>query len=112
MCAVALVVLVAGVAAAATPPAERVVRVTAQKFRYTPREITLERGVPVVLEITSVDRDHGFRLRAFGIRADVRPGAVTRVRLVPDQTGRFPFECDVFCGTGHEEMDGEIVVVE
>jgi cytochrome c oxidase subunit 2 len=25
-------------------------------------------------------------------------------------SGTFPFHCDVFCGEGHEEMTGEIVV--
>jgi cytochrome c oxidase subunit 2 len=91
---------------------ERVVRVTAKRFEYSPSEITLQRGVPVVLELTSLDRDHGFKLEPFGIRADVKPGDVTRVRIVPDRVGRFEFACDVFCGTGHEEMSGEIVVVD
>lgn len=89
-----------------------VIRMTAKKFEYSPNEITVKKGVPVVLEITSLDRDHGFKLRAFGVRADVKPGAVTRVRIVPNKTGRFPFECDVFCGSGHEDMGGELIVVE
>jgi cytochrome c oxidase subunit 2 len=91
---------------------ERVIHMTARKFSYEPSEITVKKDVPVVLEITSLDRDHGFRLDAFGLRADVKPGQVTRVRLVPDRVGRFEFACDVFCGTGHEEMSGELVVVE
>jgi cytochrome c oxidase subunit 2 len=91
---------------------ERVIHMTARKFSYEPSEITVKKDVPVVLEITSLDRDHGFRLDAFGVRADVKPGEVTRIRLVPDRIGRFEFACDVFCGTGHEEMSGELVVVE
>ena len=91
---------------------EQVIRVTAKRFEYSPSEITLKRGVPAVLELTSLDSTHGFKLDAFGIRADVKPGEVTRVRVRPQQTGRFPFECDVFCGSGHEEMSGEIVVVD
>ncbi len=91
---------------------EQVVHVTARKFAYEPSEITVRKGVPVVLEITSLDRDHGFRLDAFGVRAEVHPGEVTRVRLVPDRVGRFEFACNVFCGEGHEDMSGELVVVE
>ena len=91
---------------------EQVIRMTAKRFEYSPNEITVKKGVPVVLEITSLDRDHGFKLREFGIRADIKPGEVTRVHLVPNKTGRFPFECDVFCGTGHEDMSGELVVVD
>jgi cytochrome c oxidase subunit II len=91
---------------------EQMIRMTARKFEYSPNEITVKKDVPVVLEITSLDRDHGFKLREFGIRADIKPGGVTRVRMVPDKVGRFPFECDVFCGTGHEEMSGELVVTD
>jgi cytochrome c oxidase subunit II len=91
---------------------EQVIRVTAKKFEYSPNEITVKKGVPVVLEITSLDRDHGFKLREFGVRADIKPGQTTRVRIVPKKTGHFPFQCDVFCGSGHEDMSGELVVVD
>jgi len=89
-----------------------VIHITAKKFAYSPSEIILKKGVPVVLELTSLDRAHGFRLTEFGIRADIKPGEVTRVRLVPQETGRFSFACDVFCGVSHEEMAAEIVVVD
>jgi cytochrome c oxidase subunit II len=95
-----------------SPAAEQVVHMTAKRFEYTPNEITVKKGVPVVLEITSLDRDHGFKIPEFGIRADVKPGETTRVRIVPDRTGRFEFRCDVFCGSGHEDMSGELVVVD
>jgi cytochrome c oxidase subunit 2 len=92
---------------------EQVIRMTAKKFEYSPNEITVKKDIPVVLEITSLDRDHGFKLREFGVRADIKPGQVNRVRIVPNKTGRFPFECDVFCGSGHEEdMTGELIVVD
>ena len=42
---------------------EQVIRMTAKKFEYSPNEITVKKGVPVVLEITSLDRDQGFKLR-------------------------------------------------
>lgn len=89
---------------------EPVIRVTVKKFEYGQREITLKKGVPVVIELTSLDRVHGFNLPDFKTRADVIPGTVTRVRLVPDKTGTFAFFCDVFCGDGHEEMAGKIIV--
>ena len=92
--------------------AEQVIHMTAKKFEYTPNEITLKKGVPVVLEITSLDRDHGFKVPELGVRADVKPGETTRVRIVPDRVGRFEFRCDVFCGSGHEDMAGEFNVVE
>lgn len=90
----------------------QVIQITAKKFEFTPTAITVKKGVPVVLELTSQDRKHGFILRAFGIRTDVKPGGVSRVRFTPDKTGEFTFSCDVFCGDGHEEMTGTLVVKE
>jgi cytochrome c oxidase subunit II len=91
---------------------ERVIKMSVKRFEYSPREIALKRGVPVVLEISSLDVPHGFNLPDLKVRADVIPGQVTRVRLVPDRAGTFTFRCDVFCGTGHEELDGLITVSE
>src|SRR5262245_16911578 len=101
-------------AAEAIPVArqERVIQVTAKVSEYSPHEIVLKKGEPVVLELTSQDREHGFRLPDFGIREDLKPGQVTRVRLLPQRVGRFSFACDVFCGVDHEEMVGEVVVVD
>lgn len=96
--------------AADAPP--RVVPVVAQRFHYTPAEITLKRGEPVVLEFTSLDFVHGFKVPDLGIRADLPPGTVIRVALTPAKAGVYDFLCDNFCGAGHEEMSGRIVVTE
>ena len=91
---------------------DRVVPIKVKRFEYMPKEVTLRKGVPVVLELQSLDVPHGFNLPDLGVRADVLPGQTTRVRIVPKQTGRFVFHCDIFCGTGHEELEGAIVVKE
>jgi len=91
---------------------ERVVPIKVKRFQYMPNEVTLKKGVPVVLELKSLDVAHGFNLPDLGVRADVLPGQTARVRIVPKQTGRFLFHCDIFCGTGHEDLEGAIVVKE
>jgi cytochrome c oxidase subunit 2 len=93
-------------------PAEREIHITAKKFDFTPSTITLKKGEPVVLVLSSQDRKHGFNLRTFGIRADVNPGATTTIRFTPNKAGKFTFSCDIFCGEGHEDMTGTIVVTE
>jgi cytochrome c oxidase subunit 2 len=93
-------------------PAERVIKITAKAFEYTPNEITLKKGEPVVLELTSQDLFHGFSITELGLRADLPPGKTARVQLTPDKTGSFAFHCDNFCGIGHENMTGVINVVE
>ena len=89
---------------------EQVIHVTAKKFEFSPAVIELKVGVPVVLEITSLDRGHGFALPEFKIDEKVEGGGAIRVRFVPDHPGTFPFHCSVFCGSGHEDMGGTIVV--
>ena len=93
-------------------PVERVIHITAKNFQFSPDSITLKKGEPVVFEISSGDRKHGFSLRGFGVRTDVLPGEVSRIRLTPDKAGTFTFSCDVFCGDGHEEMTGTVIVTE
>jgi cytochrome c oxidase subunit II len=91
---------------------DQVIKVTAKKFEYAPKEIVVKRGVPVVLQFTSLDRLHGFNCPELKIRADISPGKQSTVRFVPDRTGVFAFHCDNFCGTGHEGMKGTIRVTE
>jgi cytochrome c oxidase subunit II len=100
------------VKAGVAPAAEQVIHITARNFEFSPGTITVKKGVPVVLELSSADRKHGFSLRAFGVRADIKPGSVSRVQFTPDRAGRFTFSCDVFCGEGHEEMTGTLVVTD
>ncbi len=91
---------------------ERVIQITAKRFEYSPKNITVKKGVPVVLEFTSLDRLHGFSCPGLKIRGDVYPGKATRVRFVPQEARSYLFHCDNFCGSGHEGMTGTITVTE
>ena len=94
----------------AAQPAERVVRITAKKFEFMPHEVTLKQGVPVVLELVTADVVMGFNAPDFGVRADLLPGKVAQLRILPKTPGTFEYLCDIFCGQGHEEMSGKIIV--
>jgi cytochrome c oxidase subunit 2 len=89
---------------------EKVIRVTARKFIFTPNEIALKKGEPVVFELSTLDVFMGFNVPEFKVRSDIVPGKVMRLALTPDRAGTFTFLCDVFCGDGHESMSGTIVV--
>jgi Icc-related predicted phosphoesterase/plastocyanin len=89
---------------------EKVIKITAKKFEYSPNEITLKKGIPVVLELSSLDRLHGFNCTDLGIRSDIPPDKVSTVRFTPEKTGTFDFHCDIFCGSGHEGMSGKFIV--
>ena len=100
------------VVAESAQPKEKVIKITAKRFNYTPAEVKLKKGVPVILEFRTLDVMMGFNLPDFNVRTDIVPGKTTRLRLTPDKTGTFTFLCDIFCGTGHEEMNGRLTVVD
>lgn len=89
---------------------EQVIKIVVRRFSYTPSEIVLKNGQTTVLEFTSIDFVHGFKIPDLNIRADLPPGKVTRISIAPDKAGVYDFLCDNFCGSGHEEMNGRIIV--
>ena len=89
---------------------EKIIKITAKRFAFTPEKITLKKGQPVVFELRTQDVFMGFNLPDFNVRADIVPQKATRVSLVPDKTGTFIFLCDVFCGSGHEDISGTLIV--
>jgi cytochrome c oxidase subunit II len=101
----------AGYVSAQAAPRAKVIKISAKRFDYSPGKLILKKGQRVVLELTSKDVVMGFNLPDFNVRGDMIPGKVTRVEFTPDKTGEFTFLCDIFCGSGHEEMHGRITVV-
>jgi cytochrome c oxidase subunit II len=89
---------------------ERVIKVVAKKFEFVPAEIKVKRGETIVLSFTSPEVPMGANFADFKQRIDIMPGKVATLRLTPEQAGTFVFLCDVFCGSGHEEMSGTLVV--
>jgi cytochrome c oxidase subunit II len=90
--------------------APRVIKVHARRFVFTPDHIALAPHEQVVFEITAQDTMMGFSIPQFGVRADVPPGTVVKVAATAGDAGTVPFLCDIFCGSGHESMNGVIVV--
>jgi cytochrome c oxidase subunit 2 len=86
--------------------------IATQRFMYTPGEITLKKGEPVVLVFTSSDVTHGIHFKELGVDTKVSKGKPTEVSLTPTQTGDFVGHCSVFCGSGHGSMALTIHVVD
>jgi cytochrome c oxidase subunit 2 len=91
-------------------PKERVIKVVAKKFEFVPGEIRVRKGETVILQFTAPEVPMGFNLADFKARVDIVPGKVATLSLTPDRTGTFTFACDVFCGGGHEDMSGTLIV--
>jgi cytochrome c oxidase subunit 2 len=88
----------------------QVVKITASKLHFTPDHITLVRGQPVTLQLTSIDVRHGFMVRALKIDTDIKPGTVTEMTITPATAGTFKAICDHYCGLGHTGLQMTIVV--
>jgi cytochrome c oxidase subunit II len=109
--------VVAGLLALAGPPVQaedgpRVIHITAKRFEFTPKEITLKRGETVEIQIESEDATHGFLVRPLDIDTDIPAGQTVEIRLTPQEVGRYRAICDHFCGAGHGKMKMTIVVEE
>jgi len=96
----------------ASPTETLEIQMTAKKYEFNPHVVTVKKGAQVKLIVTALDRDHGFKLEAFGIDQKVKKGEPTTIEFTADKAGTFPFKCSNFCGFGHGRMKGELVVEE
>lgn len=92
--------------------ATKVIEISAKKFEFTPAQITLKKGEPVILRLHSSDRVHGFMSKPLKIDTDIPNDRAEDIALTPDSAGDFTVICDHYCGTGHGGMKMTITVVE
>ncbi len=90
----------------------KVIEITAKKFEFSPSEITLKKGEPVILRLTSSDRVHGFMSKPLKIDTDIPDNTTKDVAVTPDTAGNFTVICDHYCGSGHGNMKMKVIVVE
>ena len=90
----------------------KVIEITAKKFEFSPSEITLKKGEPVILRLSSSDRVHGFMSKPLKIDTDIPADKTADVPVTPDTAGNFTVICDHYCGTGHGNMKMKVTVVE
>jgi cytochrome c oxidase subunit II len=102
-------VLVRGASAAEQTP---VIEIKASEFEFSPSEITLKKGQPVVLRLSSADRTHGILVRALKIDRDIPAGKTIDIAVTPKSAGCFTGICNHYCGTGHGGMKLRLTVVE
>ena len=91
---------------------EQHVSMLAMKFDYLPDEVTVKKGMPVALELSALDRVHGFDAPSLGLHAEIPPGAPTVLHFTPEKAGSYGIHCDIFCGDGHEGMLARIIVTD
>jgi cytochrome c oxidase subunit 2 len=83
---------------------------TAKNWEFNPAVITVKQGDTVKLHVKSLDVEHGITIPEFNVNVKLQPNKEETFQFVADKIGTFPFRCSVFCGDGHREMDGQLIV--
>ncbi len=91
---------------------QRIVKIKARQFEFEPDRIVVKKGEKVRLEVTSEDVTHGMGIEAFNIDRKLEPGTAEIITFNADKVGEFHFHCSVYCGRGHSDMHGELIIVE
>jgi cytochrome c oxidase subunit 2 len=88
----------------------RVVAITANRYQFTPSEVTLKKGELVTFRLTSEDMTHGLFVKDLAIDADIFAGKTTEFTLIPRKAGKYTAICVHYCGPGHGNMHMTILV--
>jgi cytochrome c oxidase subunit 2 len=96
------------------------IKVTGQKWFWSfdypegansVNELTVPVGKPVKLLMSSKDVIHSFYVPNFRVKMDVLPNRYSIAWFEANRTGEYNLFCTEFCGKGHSEMIGKIIVV-
>lgn len=85
-------------------------RMTAKQFEFEPGTIEVNKGDRVKLIVTSTDVPHGISIPEYDINERLDVGKPVAIEFTADKEGTFTAFCSVFCGSGHSNMKGKIIV--
>lgn len=89
------------------PPGE--VYLLAKQFAWFPI-LKLRAGETYRLHISSSDVQHGFSLLPMNMNFQIVPGYDHVLTIKPQASGTYNIVCNEFCGIGHQNMVGKIIV--
>ena len=78
--------------------------------QYADARIVVKKDDTVRILVTSTDLVHGFGFLEWGINKQTPPGETVTIEFLADQVGSFAFFCTVFCGIGHPQHLGTLIV--
>lgn len=67
---------------------------------------------PVIIQLTSQDVIHSFKVLPLRICQDAVPGMSIPIHFVPTREGRYVITCAQLCGNGHATMIGWLTVMD
>jgi len=87
------------------------VTVVARQFMYQPDPIRVPADSRVTFYVTSADVIHGFQVVGTNVNTMVIPGQVAKITVDFDEPAEYGIICNEYCGQGHHDMEGKLVVV-
>jgi cytochrome c oxidase subunit 2 len=88
------------------------IQIVAERFDFAPGEVTVKKGIPVTIVLSSKDVPHGVKFKDLNVVLNVKKGETKEVTFTPEKTGNFVGQCSVFCGSGHGAMTLTLHVTE
>lgn len=88
------------------------IELEAFQFGFSPDPIVIKKGDIVKLKITSRDVTHGVYIKEYGINVSIKKGETKKIEFLADKIGKFDLHCSVYCGPGHSQMKGTLIVEE
>jgi cytochrome c oxidase subunit 2 len=90
----------------------RMLEVKVENFAFTPSSITARKGEPVTLRLIGVTGAHGFYIPDLGLNVPIAAGQTVDVTLPTGRPGTYRIICSLYCGSGHGDMTGTLVITE
>lgn len=88
------------------------VNIVAWAWAFDPDEIRVPVGSTVTFYLNSGDYLHGFKIRGTTASLMAIPGQTGQVTYTFDTPGEYLFVCHEYCGRGHHDMAGRVIVEE
>jgi cytochrome c oxidase subunit 2 len=99
-------------AGAAGQDAPREIDVMVRRFAFEPARIEVAVGERVRLRVVSADGVHGMEIKQVNVKKEIPRGTKpVIIEFTAKEAGEFPILCSEYCGDGHEDMKGQLVVL-
>lgn len=85
--------------------------VVAERFKFTPSRIEVNQGDTIRVTVKSADNTHGWQIKSLDVDLLAKKGGKPETsEFVADKAGTFTITCSEYCGKGHDDMKGTLVV--
>lgn len=80
--------------------------INASNFEFDLKEIKVNKGDTVKITLKNTEGNHAVKFDGYNkeVKAD------DTLSFVANKTGEFQYECSIFCGAGHSDMVGKLIV--